>query len=143
MSAVIKDFYTIGYQFARRLEPKRDPAAADEYARHMCVLWLFLSVVLFLELVTSLLRIPLGNLMGNSRVLHILVVVVALIVGNILIKKMVSRIPELQTTGNIERCHNALSARRKIVLVGSAVGTLLAVLVIVAARQFLGAFGGL
>jgi hypothetical protein len=143
MTALLRDFYSIGYQFARRLAPKRDPEAAAEYARHMCVLWLFLAAVLFFEVVTSLLRIPLSQLMGNNRILHILVAAAALVIGNIFVKKRVNGITELRTPNDIERHNNGLSALRKVALVSAAVGTLIAILVLVAARQFLGAFGGL
>jgi len=139
----MKDFFTVGFQFARKLEPKRDSNAAADYARHMCVLWAFLLLVLFLEIVTAALGWPVSVLIGKNRVVHIIVTAALLFGGNVLIKQMVSRIPDLRTAVEIERHHRTLSRRRKVVVIAAAFGTLVAVLGMVAARQFLGVFGGL
>lgn len=139
----MRDLYTVGFQFARKLEPKRDPNAAGEYARHMCVLWAFLLLVLFLEILTAALNMPIGALIGRNRIVHVAGAAVLLFVGNVVVKRLVGRIPELRTAIEIERHHKTLSQHRKVFVVTAALGTLVAVLGIVAARQFWGLFGGL
>ena len=133
----------MAFHFARKLTPKYGPSAAGEYARHMCVIWGFLLLMLSIDILAGSLNIPIGALIGRNRIVQIAGASVLLLLGNIWVKQLVGRIPELRTVEGIERHHQALSQRRKILVLVVTFGTLAAVLGIVAARQFLGLFGGL
>ena len=142
MITLIRDFNTVAFQFARKLSPKLGYNYATDYARHMCVLWAFLLLMLLLEIITAALHKPGAAFIGRNPLVHIIGVIVLLFLGNALFKRILNRIPELRTGEETERHYKTLSQYRKIFVVTAAIGTLIIFLGIIATRQFLGLFGG-
>jgi len=143
MARITSEFYAIAYRFAMKLDPKRGFEGASVYAKHMCALWFFMTIIFVIELATALLRIPLHQRLENIRVFSIVFVVIVLVVGNIAIREKVRRTPQLQTQEQIQRLFESLSPGRKILILGLVFGTLIAILLIIASKQYLGCFGGL
>lgn len=143
MPTLLKDFYSITCQFSMKLSRERGFDAASEYARHMCALWFFLVVVLGVEIVTLSLGIPVSALIGKTRVWGIVATIILLVAGNFLAKAYIAQVPEFRTHEGVQKHYEKLSSRRRMFVVGLATGNLVTILLIVAARQFWGLFGGL
>lgn len=143
MTNLLKDLYSMAYQFAWRMGPKRGSDNAADYAKWICILSLALIPLFILAFVDVVIRIPVHNLFGRGRLGEIVFTLIALFVGNVIVGIWLRRIPELQAPETIERHYDQLPAGRKILVPCLAGGPLVGILLLIAARQFLGWFGGI
>ena len=143
MMDLLKDLYVIAYQFARRVSPQRSLAAAVDYAKRVCIVSLVFIPLFVMTFVDVVLKIHVRNLVGSNRLELLGFAVIAVFAGYAVVDAWLRRIPELQTREGIERHYEQLPAGRKILVPCLAGAPLVGMLLLIAARQFLGWFGGL
>ena len=110
MTNFLKDLYSIAYQFARRLSPKRSTDSAADYAKRICILWLILGLLFVMTFVDVVLRMHVRNLLGRNRLELVVFSVTAVVAGYAVVGLWLRRIPELQTPETIERHYEQLPA---------------------------------
>ena len=123
MISIFKDFYAMAYQFARKLDPKRGYDGAAEYARHMCTLWMMFSIALGVELAMLPSGIPFRDLLGRTRLVGDVVVIVALILCSMSMNIIIRRTKDLQSYEDITSRYNRLPRNRLLGLLALVVCT--------------------
>jgi len=143
MTNFFKDFYAIVFQFVRKLDPKRGFDGAADYAKNMCALMGFFVIMFVFVFVTALLGVPLYHSLGGNRAVTDIEAIAALIVCYCIVRSVISRMPELQSPEQIVLRYESLSCWRKFFVIITVFSNPILILLIVIARQFFGAFGGL
>lgn len=130
MMNLVKDFYVMAFQFARRLDAKRGMEGAAEYARNMCALWLVFSIWLATELAILPFGLQFRNLLGRTRFSSDVVAIIALVLSTIVVSYLIRRIADLQSPEDIKCRYNRLSRRRILFVLGLVIGTPIAFLLL-------------